>query len=81
MDNLEIDSCATLSKCGTTYNMINLFHYNSLAFAVWYNIDYLITWNCKHIANAMNIKKINNYNIINKLWMPVFCTPQELMEV
>jgi predicted nucleic acid-binding protein len=52
-----------------------------LAFAVWYNIDYLITWNCKHIANAINIKKINSFNLINNLWMPVFCTPHELMEV
>ena len=51
-----------------------------LAYAVWYNIDYLITWNCKHIANAVNIKILNNYNLINNLWAPVFCTPQELME-
>jgi hypothetical protein len=56
---------------------IDAYH---LAFAVWYNIDFLITWNCKHIANAVNIKKINNYNIINNLWIPVLCTPQELME-
>jgi hypothetical protein len=57
---------------------IDTFH---LAFAVWYNIDFLITWNCKHIANAFNIKKINNYNINNNLWVPVLCTPQELMGV
>jgi hypothetical protein len=56
---------------------IDTYH---LAFAVWYNIDFLITWNCKHIANAVNIKKINAYNLMNNIWMPVFCTPQELME-
>jgi hypothetical protein len=56
---------------------IDAYH---LAFAVWYNIDYLITWNCRHIANAINIKKINNYNLKNNIWIPVLCTPQELME-
>ena len=59
-------------------SQIDSYH---LAFAVWYNIDFLITWNCKHIANAINIKKINKYNLINNIAMPVFCTPQELMEV
>jgi hypothetical protein len=57
---------------------IDTYH---LAFAVWYNIDFLITWNCRHIANAINIQKINKYNLINNIAMPVFCTPQELMEV
>ncbi|MEI6091150.1 MAG: type II toxin-antitoxin system VapC family toxin [bacterium] len=57
---------------------IDAYH---LAFTVWYNIDFLITWNCKHIANAINIQKINSYNAVNKIWIPVFCTPQELMEV
>lgn len=57
---------------------IDAFH---LAFAVWYNIDFLVTWNCKHIANAKNIQKVNNYNNVNNIWIPVFCTPQELMEV
>lgn len=57
---------------------IDAYH---LAFVVWYNIDFLITWNCKHIANAINIKKINNYNLENNIWIPVLCTPQELIEV
>lgn len=43
---------------------IDAFH---LAFAVWYNIDFLVTWNCKHIANAKNIQKVNNYNNVNNL--------------
>ena len=43
------------------------------------NVDYLLTWNCKHLANAQIIRKISricneqNYN------MPVICTPEELM--
>lgn len=50
-----------------------------IAVAAVNNVDYLLTWNCKHLANAQIIRKISiicnahNYN------MPVICTPEELM--
>jgi len=44
-------------------------------------IEYLLTWNCKHIANAVLRPKINK--ICRKFGCepPIICTPQELMEV
>ena len=57
---------------------IDAYH---LALAIWYNVDFLMTWNCKHIANAINIKILTQYNIANNMGMPVICTPQELLEV
>jgi predicted nucleic acid-binding protein len=43
-------------------------------------MDYLLTWNCKHIANAVIIPRVNR--VIRSLGLepPLICTPQELME-
>ena len=52
-----------------------------LSIAVWYGIDFLVSWNCKHIANAMVNLKMREYNFSNGLHSPILCTPEELMEV
>lgn len=52
-----------------------------LATAVWFKIDFLLSWNCKHIANALVSYKINEYNRMNSLYIPILCTPLELMEI
>lgn len=52
-----------------------------LAIAVWYNIDYLLSWNCKHIANAVVNKKLIDINNKMGLNSPILCTPLELIEV
>jgi hypothetical protein len=43
------------------------------------NVDYLLTWNCKHLANAQITRKIAK--VCEKLGykMPTICTPEELM--
>ena len=51
-----------------------------IAIAITSGIDYLLTWNCKHIANAMMIHKIEKIANSNGYIAPVICTPQELME-
>ena len=42
-------------------------------------VDYLLTWNCKHLANAQIARKIAV--VCEKLShpMPIICTPEELM--
>ncbi len=51
-----------------------------LAVACIHNIDFLLSWNCKHIANSNINRLIQNLN--NKIGMktPFFCTPEQLME-
>lgn len=44
-------------------------------------IDYLLTWNCKHIANAHVIKQITALLGDGGRKCPVICTPQALMEI
>jgi predicted nucleic acid-binding protein len=50
-----------------------------VAFAVAYEIDYLVTWNCAHLANAMLLRKLREVNARLGLWLPTICTPEELM--
>jgi hypothetical protein len=50
-----------------------------LAFACAYRIDYLVTWNCAHIANAEIRRRLTTVNIRYDIETPVICTPEELM--
>jgi predicted nucleic acid-binding protein len=51
-----------------------------LAVASVYDVDYLVTWNCAHIANAELIKKLMKVNESLGIHSPIICTPEELME-
>jgi len=51
-----------------------------VAVAAVHNIDYLVTWNCKHLANAQLIRRISEVcESLGLLRIPVICTPEELM--
>ncbi len=52
-----------------------------IAIASVHNIDYLVTWNCAHIANGEIIKKLIKINEAFRVHTPVICTPEELTEV
>jgi len=43
-------------------------------------IDYLLTWNCKHLANASQRSRIEALVEDAGYGCPVICTPEELME-
>jgi len=50
-----------------------------LAYAVIYEIDFLATWNCTHLANA---DVLFRFAKLNKDWgyeTPIICTPEELV--
>jgi predicted nucleic acid-binding protein len=51
-----------------------------LAFASVHNIDYLVTWNCTHIANPVMIKKLIKINNSIGINTPFICTPDLLMK-
>lgn len=52
-----------------------------IAVAAVHGMDYLLTWNCTHIANAATRVEIEAVCRRNDLEPPVICTPIELMEV
>ena len=43
-------------------------------------IDFLLTWNCRHLANAILRHKIESAVESQGYLCPVICTPEELME-
>jgi len=51
-----------------------------IAVATVNGMDYLLTWNCTHIANAVMRPKIEDFCRAQGYEPPVICTPQELME-
>ncbi|MGA1874213.1 MAG: type II toxin-antitoxin system VapC family toxin [bacterium] len=51
-----------------------------LALATWHGIDFLVTWNCIHIANGNIRKVLEEINSGYGIRTPVICTPEELME-
>lgn len=52
-----------------------------IAVAAVHNIDYLLTWNCRHLANAQIMRRIDKVCQTLSERMPVICTPEELMGV
>lgn len=50
-----------------------------LALASVHDIDYLVTWNFAHLANASKRKHIEGLNRHLHLSTPVICSPEELM--
>ena len=51
-----------------------------IALTVVNGIDFLLTWNCTHIANAVFRPTIESTCRAYGYEMPVICTPEELLE-
>lgn len=49
------------------------------AFAVAYEMDYLVTWNCQHIANGEIIRRLGKANTELKRFTPLIVTPEEIL--
>lgn len=50
-----------------------------IALATVNGLDYLLTWNCKHIANAQIQRKLIEICSDFGYTLPIICTPYELM--
>lgn len=50
-----------------------------LALASYHKCDFLLTWNCKHLANANKFDSIRLVNASLGLFTPALVTPLELM--
>jgi hypothetical protein len=50
-----------------------------IAVATANDMDYILTWNCKHLANAQIIRRVAIVCNQQGYSMPVICTPEELM--
>jgi len=51
-----------------------------IALASAYEMDMLLTWNCRHIANAAIQQRLRRLVELAGFTFPVICTPEELLE-
>ena len=51
-----------------------------IAIAAVHGMDYLVTWNCKHFANARSLRFVTETCRNAGFEPPVICTPEELAE-
>jgi len=50
-----------------------------LALASFHKCDFLLTWNCNHLANANKFSHIRRVNALLGLYVPTLVTPLELL--
>ena len=50
-----------------------------IAIATTHQVDYLATWNCSHIANAIILPRVAAICERFDLLLPYVCTPEELL--
>ena len=68
----EIVSRAILPRNAT----IDALH---IATVAHHRIQYLLTWNCKHIANAKILPRIRDALTDLAIPIPIICTPEEMV--
>lgn len=51
-----------------------------LALASYHNCQFLLTWNCRHLANANKFEHIRHINTLLGLSVPILTTPFQLMQ-
>ena len=50
-----------------------------LALASYHKCDFLVTWNCRHLANANKFGHVRRVNTMLGLFVPALVTPLELL--
>ncbi len=51
-----------------------------IAMVAHHQIEYLLTWNCKHIANARILPRIHGVLTDLECPIPIICTPEEMVD-
>lgn len=51
-----------------------------IAIVAHHRIEYLLTWNCRHIANAKILARIRDVLIDLGIPIPIICTPEEMVD-
>ena len=76
----ETDSLAEELKFGISLPSRAEYDAYHIAIAAVHGMDYLLTWNCRHIANVKHRPTIESICRSAGFEPPLICTPSELME-
>jgi hypothetical protein len=77
--SLKIEQLASLYMVHLNYPekaVLDAFH---LAFSVQAGLDFLLTWNCTHLANEFFQRKLVKLNNEHSLKTPLIVTPEDLI--
>lgn len=77
--NDEVRSLARIYSSGLGLHPQAAADVLHIAFAVAYEVDYLVTWNCKHIANGHVVRRLQKTNEKDNRETPVIVTLEELL--
>jgi hypothetical protein len=51
-----------------------------IAVATAHGVEYLLTWDCRHLGNAQIFRRVERICSEHGFVMPLICTPEELIE-
>ena len=51
-----------------------------VAISIQHQMDYLLTWNCTHLANPILQKELVEFCRYHDLYIPIICTPEALLQ-
>jgi len=51
-----------------------------LAYAVVFEMTYLATWNMRHLANSLTMRRLTEFNTARSMHVPLVVTPEYLLE-
>ncbi len=75
---LDLANALILATALPTKAQVDALH---IAIAAYEKMDFVLTWNFKHIANAQSARKIRQVCASFGQICPVLCSPLELLEV
>ena len=71
----RLAECRGGAACRTQQAAEDAVH---ISVATVHGMDYLLTWNCRHIANAEMRTRLVDSMLERGYLLPVICTPEEL---
>ena len=80
MLDLSIEAAVALDHLRLSIAKRLAFDALHIASVAHHRIEYLLTWNCRHIANAKILPRIHEVLTDLGLPIPVICTPEEMVD-
>ncbi|MBM4030733.1 MAG: type II toxin-antitoxin system VapC family toxin [Planctomycetes bacterium] len=78
VERAEIPSLATLLRRELLLPEKAIGDAFHVAYPISCELDYLLTWNCAHLANPQTQRRLANLTRQHGFWLPIICTPEEI---
>jgi predicted nucleic acid-binding protein len=79
--NDEVERIAAVYQARTLMPRLPVRDALHVAIASYYRMDFLLTWNCRHLANANKTRHLREVNLELGLSVPQLVTPDQLQRL